>query len=124
MKTAMATIVLVFMLATSMPVHADEPDQTGESLDCLDFLVLWAVPGVESPVASYVEVEPGAMASITSEDGAAYVDFFDADGNQLGFGEEGFEKVVPDDADYGIVCVWVADASPVGPATWIYSESG
>lgn len=120
MKTAIATIVLAVMLATSVPVNAASESLEGESTDCLDYLVLYEVPGVESPTASYVDdVTPGEAYEIFSGDGDAFVDFFDAGGVSVGYGASG---TVPDGADYGIACVWVGGVAPVGPASWTYTE--
>lgn len=122
MKTAIATIVLAVMLATSVPVSAAPNDeQSGESLDCLDFMVFWSLPGVESPNAAYVEeVESETGFTIDSEDGDAYVDFFNSDGESVGYGNG--EDPVPEDAEYGIVCVAVAGELPAGPAAWTYQD--
>lgn len=93
---------------------------------CLDYNVLYEVPGVEDPLATRVEqVEVGTGIEVSSEGGFVVVDFFDADGATVGYYPS--TETVPEGATYGIVCVGLEEgpgypAVPVPNAAWTYQD--
>lgn len=98
--------------------------QSGSGSLCLDYIILYEEPGVESPIAEYVDVEPGTDFATASPDGTAWVDFFDEDGASVGYGSG--EGTVPDNAAYGIMCVDQVGTYPAAPlpvvGEWTYQD--
>lgn len=125
-KTVISVAVLLCASAFALGVSADGDDkQSGDNSDCLDYNVLYNVPGVHSPLSVFVDVTEGAVFSISSSSGVAYIDFHDIDGNWLGYNDAQTTEV-PEHAVYGSVCVTNSGGYPDIPeplATWTYSES-
>lgn len=101
------------------------PFQEGENGDCLDYQVLYDVDGVHSPLAVYVDVEAGTGFVTDSSAGWAHIDFFDTDGNWLGYNLGSPAGTVPENAEYGVICVGLTAGYPDVPepfALWFYMD--
>lgn len=139
MKLAATTTALVLTLAMAAggatALNVDLlPDKTatnvmlsqeGSNSGCLDFLVLWAVDGVHSPVGDdeKVEVSAGTGWEATSEDGSVWVDFYNADG--VWIGGDADSGSVPAGAAYGYGCVVLLGGFPDVPvpgASFTYAD--
>lgn len=103
-----------------VPIPPPNPLQEGGNSDCLDALVLRSVPGVISPGAVEIVVDPLTRWVGNASEGRFTIDFYNDNDNVL---EANPPDVVPESAAYGLVCIRQdGNPLPASGATWAYQD--
>lgn len=118
-------IPTVLAIAFFLPFAAAGDEQTGSGASCAESLALYD-QGI-STGESRVVVGPDTVYSVSADFGTAYVDFFDAGDNWLGWNAGDLAGVVPTGAAYGVMCVGESGGlvwpfAPLPTSTWTYQD--
>lgn len=107
------------------PVEESTPAEPNEAVSgmnngCLDYMALYEVGGVDSPVAEPFDVEEGTNWEASGTGDGVHVEFFAGDGAWIGHGDD--KGVILQGATYAIACAVDAMAQPIPDGEWNYQD--
>lgn len=127
--TSMMLVTLATLLVAAGTGLAANQEQSGQATTCVDNNVLWQVDGVDLGTTTGNSVQVGdrtAFEVSSSTNDPVYVDFFDDEGEWVGWNEGKSTGTVPSGATFGTVCVAILDTGfdrvPNPAATWTYQD--
>jgi len=151
-----AVLAVVALVAVGGLGLAQNPEQSGTATTCADFNAAWpADEALARATDNVIAVDPFTNFVVTSQNGTVgeqaseasaltpdavevshqavdrrpgrvYVDFYDGEGDWVGYNDGQQEGVVPFDAAYGTVCVGMVNSDwpevPNPDAEWTYQD--